>query len=279
MQNKKKSKLIIRKSKSTIFTIKILPARNSHKGELDIFMDSAKNTVFDNAVFGYFSYQGVKKISAVSWHGFYTSENGVYKIPKIHFKSSDKHSAYIKNISHYDTINGSEPFAFPICSLYVPQNSPLLSKKAQSPYPLDGIIDYHFLDVPDDQDCRIDIFLTPKNINACDILNTTAGIAYIGSDIDIFNLSMAPFFPLLEFKEIYDGKSMTCLQSKKLALNHDIIMRIVKNQNRHFSCLEGTYSLLIHDPNQAFNRIANRVVSYPEGNSHFIREELSQFIP
>lgn len=248
-------KFIVRKSLKKILSLKIRKAKNSVLGQLDIMIDSANGVPFNKVVAGNYYRHFEQSIYSISWHGYYqnTKQNKI-NLPTIHFKDyQDKIHRYRDDVKHIGSINAHEPIAFPLCSLYIPaENSWLDSVKISNYPPSSKRCHYYFKDVNNTTNQRLDIFVTPKNISADTILNSKIGPIYKMADIVLFNTKDGKFEVLKEFQN-------TIIETYSLDNGHDLIIRTVGEQNSRFSELEGTYSLLLHDPNDAFNRIANRL--------------------
>lgn len=117
-----KTRLILQKDGKTIFSLKCKQPKKSKYGELDIMIDAGKNLYFDQVVAGNFFRQYCLpeyKIDSVSWHGYYEIiRDGLLYTPIIHFKNG--HDKVAKEW-HLGGVNHEERFAFPICSVYLPQ--------------------------------------------------------------------------------------------------------------------------------------------------------------
>ncbi|MFD1736139.1 hypothetical protein ACFSCX_06130 [Bacillus salitolerans] len=255
-------KLIIRKNNITILNFTIKKARNSKQGQADIMINGFKNGFFDNVVFGNF-YEHYKlpndQINAISWHGYYKIKNNNVNTPIIHAKNqTGKNKNYLAKVGHTGSVNIKEPFGLPICSIFIPGNINL-STLEESNYPSDNSqLKYHFFDLNTNTDRRIDIFVTPDNVKSSDVLNSSLNFMYTFSDIEMFS------DPLGSIVQLRNTQNLKINDYKSLNGN-DIIVREVENQNSTFKSLEGSYSLLLHDPNDAYSRIINRgVIKYDE---------------
>lgn len=248
-----RTRLILQKEGKTVFSLKCKTPKKSAYGELDIMIDAGKNLYFDQVVAGNFfrHYQFPKeKINSVSWHGYYEKINERFlNTPIIHFKN--RHNKIAREW-HLGSINHEEPFAFPICSVYLPQQMDL-SHLHPSKYEKHRKINYFIKDIDDDK--RIDIFITPKGVSAKKVLKSSIGFIYKLIDIDSFNDELGILHFLSEDKdnnlEIVNDDS-----------GHEMIIRTVNNQSSssRFSCLEESFSLLIHDPNEVYKRLVNRYI-------------------
>ncbi|MDF2548797.1 MAG: hypothetical protein K0R93_3695 [Anaerosolibacter sp.] len=255
-------KFVIRKSNKTILTVKMQEAQNSILGELDIMIDPAKNKIFDKVVAGNYYMQFNRNIHAISWHGYYknTVQNRM-QFPTIHFKDNNNVKHSYKDVRHIGTVNSNEPFAFPICSLYIPQEDAWVDEINKSEYGNNTAkVKYHFKDMYINLNQRVDIFVTPKVRSAKDILDSEAGSLYKMADVALFNTPDGRFIPI---KEVLNNPNIdynSFIDVYSLENGHDLIIRTLGNQDSIFSELEGTYSLLVHDPNDMYNRMTNRVM-------------------
>lgn len=257
-------KFILRKFAKTILTMNIKVPKHSVYGELDIMIDSAKGIAFDKAVAGDYFMQLEKEIYAVSWHGYFENKSDKISFPTIHLKDSRSSYKQYKDLTHTGTVNSKEPFAFPICSLYIPQDTNWMESVKVSQYETTKI-EYHFEDIISNINQRVDIFVTPKNVSADEILNSDLGYLYKMADVEMFNTKEGLFNVMNESLDKSGNGYNDYIKIHNLGNGHDLIVRTVGNQGLRYSELEGTYSLLVHDPNGAFNRMANRyVVRYDE---------------
>lgn len=246
-------KLILLKKDRSILKFIVKPAKKSKYGQVDIMIDGIKKKHFENVVAGnYYRHYSFpdSKINAISWHGYYEirDDNNI-NMPKIHFKNESGSERIVSREPHIGTINAEEPFAVPICSLFVPANMNL-EEIEKSEYPISLESRVHKVNLDSTKNKRIDIFVTPLGISGDFILRSSLKYVYDFADIKLFNTGI--FEPLREIGESEDID----IQLIKLNNGHEIIIRTVGDQLNN--SLEGTYSLLLHDPNDAYNRIANR---------------------
>ncbi|MED1795161.1 hypothetical protein [Brevibacillus nitrificans] len=255
------NKLIIRKSQKTILTVNIKEAKSSALGELDIMIDSVRGIPFTEVVAGNYHEKFSNEIESITWHGYYKIDNrNKVKIPTVHFKYDRAGKVTTpKDIKHIGTINANEPFAFPLCSLYIPVDDQWLNSVQVSNYPANRKdLQYHFKDVSNLENKRLDIFITPKGVSATKVMDGILGSLYTFADVPIFNTVDGRLIPLKEIQNKPEFDQKSTIEIISLGNGHDIIIRTVGDQQSMFSELEGKYSLLIHDPNDALNRIANR---------------------
>ncbi len=251
--------------------MKISEAKESALGELDIMIDSAKNSTnkipFDKVIAGDNFLRFDNSVHAVSWHGYYqiSGENTV-RIPTVHFKDDINLKRAYTDVKHIGTININEPFAFPICSIYIPREVRWLEGISSSNYSIDRKINYIFKDILIDENQRLDIFLTPKKLSARAILNGRLGFAYKFADVPLYNSAEGILVPLKEIQDNPNIDQESMIEIFSLGTGHDVIIRTVGDQNSNYSDLEGCYSLLVHDPNDSLNRIANRLFADIEEN-------------
>lgn len=262
------SKFIIRKSQKTILSLNIKLAKNSKLGELDIMIDSAKGMPFERVIAGDYYKSFNDTIYSISWHGYYQdSANNKIKLPTIHFKDNMQIKHKYQDLRHIGAINSSEPFAFPICSLYVPRDDIMFNKLNISEYTASNN-KYYFKDINENYSCRMDIFITPKNVSATGLLESDIGSLYKMGDIALFNTKQGIFTVLKEIRDNPNRDYNSFIDIYSLESGHNIIVRTVGNQDSCYSELEDKYSLLVLDPNDAFNRMANRLIlTYDENIS------------
>lgn len=251
-----KTRLILQKEGKTIFTLKCKMQKKSKYGELDIMIDAGKNLYFDQVVAGNFFrhyHLPEDKIDGVSWHGYYESINErLLYTPIIHFKNGRNK---IAREWHFGSINHEEPFAFPVCSVYLPQEMDL-TNVSTSQYGKHKNIKYFIKELDNTLNQRIDIFITPKGLSAKRVLKSSIGWIYEFVDIDMFNDKEGLITMLIQEDM---SKELELIEDDS---GHDMIVRTVRNQSESslFSSLEGSFALLIHDPNNAYQRIVNRPV-------------------
>lgn len=252
------TRIILRKSGRTIFTFKCKQPKKSKYGQVDIMIDAGNKLYFEHVVAGDFfrHYVGADvQINSISWHGFYESiSKTLLNTPVINVKSG---KSKIDQLWHLGTINQDEPYAVPICSLYVPDIMNLENTEISS-YNLTGKIKYEIIDLDDFGECRADIFVTPKNISAQQVLDSTLGIVYKVMDVGTINDEEGKLSFLEESKRDEECK----LYSFEDENGHWIILRIVGRQfeTEFAEKLNNTFSLLLHDPNHIYNRIADRLI-------------------
>lgn len=262
------SKFIIRKSQKTILSLNIKLSKNSKLGELDIMIDSANGIPFDKVIAGDYYKSFNNTIHSISWHGYYqNSTDNKIKLPTIHFKDNMQIKHKYQDLRHMGAINSNEPFAFPICSLYVPSDDVMFNILNISQYSTRNN-KYYFKDINENYDCRIDIFITPKDLSATRILEGDMGYLYKMGDVPLFNTKQGIFTVLKEIRDNPNRDYNSFIEIYSLESGHNIIVRTVGNQESYYSELEGKYSLIVHDPNDAFNRITNRLtLTYDEETS------------
>lgn len=264
-----KTRLILHKEGKTIFSLKCKTPKKGKYGELDIMIDAGKNLYFDQVVAGNFFrhyHLPEDKIDGVSWHGYYESINErLLYTPIIHFKNGrDK----IAREWHFGSINHEEPFAFPVCSVYIPQEMDLTNVYT-SQYGKHKNIKYFIKELDSTFDQRIDIFITPKGLSAKKVLNSSLGWVYRFADIDMFN-DKEGFTSMLNQEDM--SRNPEILEDDT---GHEMIVRTVRNQSESslFSSLEGSFALLIHDPNGVYERIVNRPIIEIEQGANVLSEQ------
>lgn len=261
------TRLILQREGKTIFSLKCKPSKKSKYGELDIMIDAGKNLYFNQVVAGNFFrhyHLPEDKTDGVSWHGYYESINErLIYTPIIHFKNGrDK----IAREWHLGSINHEEPFAFPVCSVYLPREMDL-SNVYPSQYEKHKKIKYFIKEFDNSSDQRIDIFITSKGISAKKVLKLSIGWIYKFIDVDVFNDGKA--LPLHK-DDMANGLEVSVDNS-----GHDMLIRTVRNQVEasNFTSLKGSYSLLVHDPNDSYQRIVNRPVIEIDQGANVLSEQ------
>lgn len=241
------------------FRIKLVevPKRyHSQLGEVDIFIDAAKNKYFEKSVLC--TPQGFQlsdnPINNISWHGFYALKNDQIKFPVINFKS-DK--AKVSTYRHTGTINQNDVFLFPICSLYIPSyfsnnNHSSFNKENSNIIYLESFMH-----------SRIDFFVLPKIISLDRFFNDfMLSIFYFSADITIFNKYLNCELNNLPIKSNENMKLIN------FNLNGwDVLMRVLYTNETREPALIGTYSILFHDPFDSINTLLNRELVYQDINN------------
>ncbi len=161
-------------------------SKKSVLGDYDIILEAGKNMYFDHVVLGNYHrhYQLPKhKVRYISWHGFYEiidEKNVLAPVVRVKDIMDNTHET-----RHYGSIDLDEPYAFPVCSLYVPSllNTELLGKTKRNKKT-------HYIDVyseEDHKDIRIDLFVLPSGLSLNTIKNSPIKLMYHFPDLEIFN--------------------------------------------------------------------------------------------
>lgn len=262
----------------------IKPSKKSKLGDSDIMLDAGKGMYFDHVVLGnYFKHYKLPEfeINSLSWHGYYEiiDERQLYS-PVVHIKS---HSNKIDRVGHLGSINDFEPFAFPVCSIYIP-----------SDLNTDGIgiteKDFNrciYLDIPNlNRNARYDFFVLPKGITYEKFSKSPLMLMYRFADLEIFNNPNEGHNIVLD-AEIKEYKSVG---------TNDVFIRIVGDPSnlqiasdsgkQIFKEISEQYSIIINDPNDIYNKLAYKpVIMYDENGNMMkprvlkdIHEEEIEFI-
>lgn len=159
---------------------------------------------------------------------------------------------------HFGSIKENEPFAFPVCSLYIPcklQTKNLGDCKKNEDNLYIDIIDYI-----KNTNKRIDFFVLPKKVSIDQLKKNHAYIYYLYADIDTFNTTDGNFAPLSNKKELLTSKMG----------GHDILLRLVHEPNDMFREANNTFSLVITDPNNIYGKLFDRqiITYYPNENNY-----------
>jgi len=265
IKNSDHNKIYVVRDNKILFRLKIKePDKDkyySYDGELDIMMDGIKNHPFDNLYFQKDNHKEKfeKSIYKVSWHGFSYNQNGNIKMPVINLKNQNNQT--ILEIRHKGKIKNDKLFPFPICSLYIPKNffdNSIKFQKIQTGIPKENIIN-----VKKDVFSRIDFFILPKNYSTNDFFMTSVFHLYLTTDNTLF--SREYHGEVRKLKEYYPYKSLKII-------DHDILYRIIENEETYLPELDNTYSLFIHNPNNPFEVLYNRLAMIGE-DRYFLRDE------
>ncbi|SFE18721.1 hypothetical protein SAMN05216238_109172 [Lentibacillus persicus] len=226
-------------------------------GELDIMIDAAKNSLFDDV---YLQTECGKmpfplKMNAVSWHGFYFRKNGEIKAPLLNFKREGigKQKRIAIPVRHNGTINQNDLFAFPILSLYIPNN---LGYRINKDLSFNNNEDEMIKIDKGLRNARVDLFVLPKGITAEDFMSKyVISLNYLLFDITMFDRSKnGEFIPL-------QAKPKILFASLE---DHQVLIRIIYNDYFREYELNNKYGLLIHDPNNTIDMLLNRLFGYEE---------------
>ena len=220
---------------------------NSHKGEVDIFVDAAKKMHFDQACL-----QTIKgrvfcesTVNSISWHGFYDNNKNKAKLPVINFKNN------VKKVwcpRHKGVIQQKDVFLFPICSVYFPSNINI----SNLPVTKENAKVYKVI-MDNRSNIRADFFVLPRGISIKQFMENFNISFFILYDITVFNKSLnGPIEPLpvLSEKDII-------FQSFEIDKWTLFIRLIYTNKTREPELCE-KYSILFHDPNNAIEMLLNR---------------------
>lgn len=250
----------------------IKPSKKSKLGDSDIMLDTGKGMYFDHVVLGnYFKHYKLPEfeINSLSWHGYYEiiDERQLYS-PVVHIKS---HSNKIDRVGHLGSINDFEPFAFPVCSIYIP-----------SDLNTDGIgiteKDFNrciYLDIPNlNRNARYDFFVLPKGITYEKFSKSPLMLMYRFADLEIFNNPNEGHNIVLD-AEIKEYKSVG---------TNDVFIRIVGDPSnlqiasdsgkQIFKEISEQYSIIINDPNDTYNKLAYKPVIMYDENGNMMKPRL-----
>ena len=267
-----KHKIVLLKDGKKVFQMNIKPSKKSKLGDSDIMLDAGKGMYFDHVVLGnYFKHYKLPEfeINSLSWHGYYEiiDERQLYS-PVVHIKS---HSNKIDRVGHLGSINDFEPFAFPVCSLYIP-----------SDLNTDGIgiteKDFNrciYLDIPNlNRNARYDFFVLPKGITYEKFSKSPLMLMYRFADLEIFNNPNEGHNIVLD-AEIKEYKSVG---------TNDVFIRIVGDPSnlqiasdsgkQIFKEISEQYSIIINDPNDIYNKLAYKPVIMYDENGNMMKPRL-----
>ena len=209
------------------------------------------------------------EINSLSWHGYYKIIDGkqLYS-PVVHVKS---HGTKIDRVGHLGSINGFEPFAFPVCSLYIPCD-----------LKTDGIgiseKDFNrceYIDLPNlKRSARYDFFVLPKGITYEKFKESPLMLMYRFADLEIFNNPDHGHNVVLD-AEIKEYKNIG---------GNDVFVRIVEDPSniqiasdsgkQIFKEISEKYSIIINDPNDIYNKLSDRPIITLDDNGNMMKPRL-----
>lgn len=261
-----RNKFIVLQKGKKIFQFSMKPARKSALGDFDIMIQSNKKLSFDHVILGnyYEHYQSPEyNIKNISWHGYYEIINSKeVSPPVVHIKDEAEKVGIIR---HLGSINFSEPFAFPVCSLYIPKNLPTndigLTEKC---------VDNIYLDVCDyeeSQNMRIDFFVLPKSLPMDKFKKSDIMLQYRFADLGLFNI------PSGEHNIVLDAE-MNYFDHLK---DNNIFIRVVNDTSnldylatdkKIYHTESDDFTLVINDPNDLYNKLTSYwIVEVEEDNT------------
>jgi hypothetical protein len=176
-----KNVLTVKRGNDDLSKIKVKRAQNTVKGEVNVFIDAAREMTFDKVrIQRPNKYRDFDNVRACSWHGYYENKDDRTLRPVINLK--DKEGNKIIRYKHDGTINQDDVFLFPIFSIYIPKN--LESKRRFS-----GTKNSHEI-VLKSMAVRLDFFLLPKHVTKQQFMRLTISAFYLNYDISMFNRQM-----------------------------------------------------------------------------------------
>ena len=177
--------------------IRISEALSSIRGELDVFIQSARGKSFERITvqrpdrfIDYPPHLG--KINSCTWHGNYLKIDGKIAEPKIHLKRDNKKMA---RILLDGVIEQKNVFMFPVFSLCIPLELSTQNLKRKPKGTAQRL-------VLDKNDVRIDFYLLPKNITLEIFLQLSISVFYFNMDITMFNRQLNGVLQLLDNCEL-----------------------------------------------------------------------------
>lgn len=267
-----KHKIVLLKDGKKVFQMNLKPSKKSKLGDSDIMLDAGKGMYFDHVVLGnYIKHYKLPefKINSLSWHGYYeiVDDRQLYS-PVVHIKS---HATKIDRVGHLGSINDFEPFAFPVCSLYIPSD---LNTDGI------GVTDKDFnkciyLDIPNlSRNTRYDFFVLPKGITYEKFSKSPLMLMYRFADLGIFNNPNEGHNIILD-AEIKEYKSVGA---------NDVFVRIVEdpsnlamassNSKQIFKEISDRFTIIINDPNDIYNKLAYKPVIMYDENGNMMKPGL-----
>lgn len=267
-----KNKIVLLKDNKKIFQLYIKTSKKSKLGDSDIMLDVGKGMYFEHVVLGnYFRHYKLPdfKINSISWHGYYEiiDDRQLYS-PVVHIKS---HGEKIDRVGHLGSINDFEPFAFPVCSLYIPSNLNTegigITKKDLSRC--------EYLDIPQlSRSARYDFFVLPKGVSLERFNKSPLTLFYRFSDLEIFNN------PDEGHNIVLDAE----MKEFKCVGENDVLIRIIENPSniqvisdsgkQIFKEISEQFSLIVNDPNDIYNKLANRAIIMCDEDGNLMKPRL-----
>lgn len=267
-----KHKIVLLKDGKKVFQMNFKASKKSKLGDSDIMLDAGKGMYFDHVVLGnYFKYYELPEfeINSLSWHGYYqiVDDRQLYS-PVVHIKS---HGTKIDRVGHLGSINDFEPFAFPVCSLYIPSDLKTdgigISEKD-----LNRCV---YIEIPNlKRSARYDFFVLPKGITFEKFSKSPLMLVYKFADLEIFNNPNEGHNIILD-AEIKEYKSVGA---------NDVFIRIVEDPSnieissdsgkQIFKDISDQYSIIINDPNDIYNKLAYKPVIMYDGSGNFTKPRL-----
>lgn len=267
-----KNKIVLLKDNKKVFELHIKTSKKSKLGDSDIMINPGKGMYFDHVVLGnYFKHYKLPgfKINSISWHGYYEiiDDRQLYS-PVVHIKS---HGEKIDRVGHLGSINDFEPFAFPVCSIYIPSNLNTegigVSKKNYNKSV--------YLDIPQlSRSARYDFFVLPKGISIERFKKSPLMVLFRFADLEIFNNPNEGFNIILD-AEIKEFKSIG---------ENDVLIRIIQDPSnieshsdsgkQNFKEISEQFSIIVNDPNDIYNKLANRLVISSDENGNLMKPRL-----
>ncbi len=267
-----KNKIVLLKNGKKIFQLYVKASKKSRLGDSDIMLDAGKNMYFEHVVLGnYFKHYKLPEsnINSISWHGYYKiiDDHQLYS-PIVHIKS---HGTKLDTIGHLGSINYVEPFAFPVCSLYVPGNLMIDSL---------GITDKNHdkcicLDLPQaNSNYRFDFFVLPKGLTFKTFNESPLMLLYKFADLEIFNKpdeghNIIPDAEIKEFEDI--GGNDVFVRRVEEPSN---IICTTDSGKQVFSEISDCYSIVINDPNDIYNKLTNKPIIICDENGNMLEPKL-----
>ena len=267
-----KNKIVLLKDNKKIFQLYIKTSKKSKLGDSDIMLDAGKGMYFEHVVLGnYFRHYKLPdfKINSISWHGYYEiiDDRQLYS-PVVHVKS---HGEKIDKVGHLGSINDFEPFAFPVCSLYIPSNLNTegigVTKRGSSKCV--------YLDIPElSRSARYDFFVLPKGITLERFNKSPLTLFYRFADLEIFNN------PDEGHNIVLDAE----MKEFKCVGENDVLIRIIENPSniqvisdsgkQIFKKISEQFSLIVNDPNDIYNKLANRAIIMCDEDGNLMKPRL-----
>jgi hypothetical protein len=248
------------------FKINEVPSRyNSSQGEVDIFISISKKAQFRKVCLQtscgkrYFD----SEINNISWHGFYSKKESEIKLPVINFKSGSKK---IETIRHTGTVNQKDIFLFPICSVYIPS-----SFQWDNLTKIQKVERVQIIKLLENRQVRVDFFVLPKKISLDSFLSDfSISVFYFLFDITMFDKSKRGSLETLPVEELKNDVQFLGYSIS----GWDVLVRLVYSDDTRQPNLDGHFSILLHDPNDAIRMLLNRFIAYEKENNS--RSELEK---
>lgn len=240
------SKIYLKFKNKNVFRLNIKRPRKSRKGDFDIMVDAGKRLRFEKVVAGNYFRVFLDEINSVSWHGYHEERgDGIVILPVINFKSEDGRRFPLR---HWGSISLNDPIPFPVCSVYIPSDFNVeglgesnVSRKKNLVFDVDDLIN------KSKKGIRADFFVFGDKVDVNSFRESESKFIFETQSVDAFNNGGELSAPEEDLK--YEYFSMSG--------GENVLIRFATSPAGIFSSLNGTFSMVFHEPNDVMN-ILNR---------------------